>query len=92
MKTTEKTQWVLCSERLPESRAEEVLVYAIDERTRSGASCITAGACVNGLWFLRNTEGGMSCPTRFTVKMWQPLPPIPAGMYLKMTLKREKRR
>lgn len=39
MKTTEKTQWVLCSERLPESRAEEVLVYAIDERTKSGAKC-----------------------------------------------------
>lgn len=86
MAMKEKTQWVLCSDRLPEN-GSEVLVYAVDERTSSGTTVISVGACSNGSWFLRNIEGGMSFPSLYTVKMWQPLPPIPEGMYLKMKLK-----
>ena len=65
------TQWIPCSERLPEND-KKVLCY-VESSMRVGDDIVT-GSQHDGLWFMQSGVGMQSFSKACTVTAWMPLP------------------
>ena len=65
------TNWIPCSERLPED-FQSVLCYA--ESVARSPDTIFVGSQKHGCWFLQSSIGTESFPTQYEVVAWMPLP------------------